>query len=147
MYSPDGKRLASGGREGTIKIWDIPDRRAGSRDDGLDGLTELAFSPDGTLLASAGEGNIVTLWDVATGGGDSAHRLPLARPMRCLLARRNALVTGGGTVDNSSRGGWRAQALGHQYAIRCPRPWRAIREASLAVAFSPDGTKIGDRRT
>jgi WD40 repeat protein len=69
-FSPDGKILASGSWDDTIKLWDVA---TGTLLRTLQGHTDLvwsvAFSPDGKILAS-GSGwpdNAIKLWDVATG--------------------------------------------------------------------------------
>jgi eukaryotic-like serine/threonine-protein kinase len=67
-FSPDGTRLASACRDGTVKVWDA---RTG-KEEALDlkghkgNATSVCFSPDGTLLASASWGN-VKVWDAGTG--------------------------------------------------------------------------------
>ena len=65
-YSPDGKILASGGRNEPIHIWDAATGQL------LRLLNEhwtyaLAFSPDGKYLAAAGANKIVRLWIAETG--------------------------------------------------------------------------------
>ncbi len=66
-YSRDGKMLASGGDDQTVKLWDTTTwRQIASLEGHAGGLLSVKFSPDGKTLASGGEDRIVKLWDVAT---------------------------------------------------------------------------------
>ena len=82
-FSPDGKTLASGSFDSTVKLWDVA---TGTEMRTLQGSSaynspplggyvfSVAFSPDGLTLASGGNDKIVRLWDVATGAELRAFR-------------------------------------------------------------------------
>ncbi len=68
VFSPDGKVLASGSVDKTIKLWNV---ETGQELRTLSGhgarVNTVVFSPDGKVLASGSSDHLIKLWNVETG--------------------------------------------------------------------------------
>jgi hypothetical protein len=136
-FSADGKVLASGDMQGSVRLWDAASGRETRRFAAGREVGALAFSADGKVLAS-GTGNFrgvrpdspaVRLWDLAA--GKELRALDLAEEVYGLTFSPN--------------GRWLASSSGlrdigfHVWDVRTGKPVAAPSAGECnAVAFSPD---------
>ena len=69
-FSPDGKRLAAGDRQGVTRIWDITSgepRLKLSLPGNAGTVAGIAYSPNGMRLATGYFDGTVRVWDATTG--------------------------------------------------------------------------------
>jgi hypothetical protein len=94
--APDGRTLAVGGRDGSVRLRNLSSGRTVRVLSGNGGtISGLAYSPDGRLLASASWDGSLQLWEVGTGRvlsqmrgqGDAVIGLQFAADGRLLYSR------------------------------------------------------------
>jgi WD40 repeat protein len=73
-FSPDGTRLAAGGADGAVRVYDVASgKRLLLIEQHADWVTALAFSPDGSRVASASRDKSARVFDAKTGEMTAAY--------------------------------------------------------------------------
>jgi WD40 repeat protein len=144
-FSPDGQLLATGGRDGTAKIWHLPDMTLVRTLNGGAGyrprVFAVAFTLDGQMLAVGGQGGVV-FYDVAAGklvreleGAASTRALSIS-PDNQFIANGTDVIDQQGQCADCAIKTWRiddgtlVQTIDGQ------------NNEPISIAFSPDGGVI-----
>src|SRR5262249_19891161 len=73
-FSPDGRTLLTGNRDGVVQLWEVATRQERRRFQGHIGpVLSVAFAPDGRTVLSGGADTTALLWD-ARGPGPGKDR-------------------------------------------------------------------------
>ncbi|WP_327749911.1 eIF2A-related protein [Streptomyces europaeiscabiei] len=134
-FSRDGRTLATGSADKTIRLWDATTGKTRTTlKEHTKSVTSVAFSPDGRTLATGSADKTIRLWDATTG-------------------ERTRLITGHGKAVNAVAFSPDGRTIATGSADKTIRLWDATTgktrttlkehtEAVTSVAFSPDGRTI-----
>ena len=135
-FSPNGKYIASGSDDKTVRVWDIKSKREIVKFVGhSDTVYSVAFSPDGKYIASGSRDKAIRVWDIES-----------KKEIMKLLGHTDYVVS----VAFSPDGKYIASAGANDQSVIV---WDVIKEQEAtqfsghsdyvkSVAFSPDGKYI-----
>ncbi len=65
-FSPDGKRIATAGADGAVKIWEVESAKLQTTIEAhKGGVHAVAFAPDGESIVSAGADKVFKIWKIS----------------------------------------------------------------------------------
>ena len=134
-FSPDGKCIASGSNDNTVKVWDVESGNEVLTLRGHSyGITSVSFSPDGKRIASGSYDKTVKIWDAETGQETlilQGHSGIIDSVSFSPDGKRIAIAIGSKGVQllDAETGQETANLWGHSNDIAC-------------VSFSPDSKRL-----
>ena len=135
-FSPDGRTLASGSKDDTIRLWDMQTRTLRKTLIGHTGaVSNVAFSADGKILASGSSDSTICLWSMETG-----------TRLKTLTGHTGTVLSVGFSADGKTLASastdstlrlWDTQSGELRKTLPLPHP-----QDIHKMAFSPDGRTL-----
>lgn len=140
-FSPDKKRVLTGGQDYLARLWDVETGREICRfDAGTWKVESVAFSPDGTRVLIGSWG--ARIWDITT-GRELLRFSNLPNVSTCAFSPDGTRVLTG--TNSGTAHLWAIDGSAHLWEVRTEREIRTVigpNDGVRSAAFSSDGTRV-----
>jgi WD40 repeat protein len=135
-FTPNGRVLASGSSDGTVRLWDVARRRPIGHPLAQSAqVNAIAVSPDGRTVGSAGADGKIRLWSIATQRPEGRPLVGHGSQVTGLAFSRDGTTLASASYDGTLRLWDLTTPSRPSVTIRQRGPFNAI----TTIAFSPDG--------
>ncbi|CAE6469540.1 unnamed protein product, partial [Rhizoctonia solani] len=143
-FSPDGKSVASGSDDSTVRMWDV--HSSSPIGEPLRGhsswINSVSYSPLGNLIASGSGDRTIRLWDINT-GQESGDDLKSDHIFFSVAFSPDARLIASGCGGNSSSAtGSALQLWDVQTRKAASGPFKGHKGSIWSVSFLSDGTRL-----
>ncbi len=136
-FSPDGRTLATGSWDGSVKLWDLERGALLWTSWQTNSIQRLAFAPDGRTLASGALDAVVQLWDAKL-GTNLQTLVSQGGPVYALAWSPDGSLLAGGGFDGGIRL-WQMQGARLGTGVRI---LTGHTDWVRGLAFAPDGRTL-----